>query len=368
MSIVAILYKTYVGYGEYSLYLKLATGLLLTLGVFAPLVNFSIRSYDLPGELIYIPKALYFLFGFVFLLFIITIARDILWFIIDIICRVPVSDMKNPQLLQKINLITLILCGAICMYAVYAAEKMPQVRTYDIVSSKVKEKTKIVMLSDLHIDKDVSSTYLQRLVHQINNLNPDAIVLVGDLIDNTPAKLYKQMQELQRLHAKEGVYVVLGNHEFYAGALNWGLKFAQMGFTFLNNYGVRLKDKGVFIGGIPDINSVKGTRMKVNINNALYQAQKSDYVILLSHTPKLVPEATQERVDLQLSGHTHGGQIFPFHYVAKQANDGHLAGFYEVNGIKLYVSRGAGYWGPPLRILAPSEIVVFNLIPEKNGK
>ena len=141
-----------------------------------------------------------------------------------------------------------------------------------------------------------------------------------------------------------------------------------MGFTFLNNYGVRLKDKGVFIGGIPDINSVKGTRMKVNINNALYQAQKSDYVILLSHTPKLVPEATQERVDLQLSGHTHGGQIFPFHYVAKQANDEHLAGFYEVNGIKLYVSRGAGYWGPPLRILAPSEIVVFNLLPEKNGK
>jgi predicted MPP superfamily phosphohydrolase len=161
------------------------------------------------------------------------------------------------------------------------------------------------------------------------------------------------------------VYFVLGNHEFYSGALEWGVELAKRGFQFLNNYGLRLDDTGLYIAGIPDINSVQGTRMKINIANALYNAKDDDYRILLSHTPKFVEGMSKDNIDLILSGHTHGGQIYPFHYLAKQANEGHLAGFYDADGIKMYITRGTRYWGPPMRILAPSEITVFNFVPEK---
>ena len=93
--------------------------------------------------------------------------------------------------------------------------------------------------------------------------------------------------------------------------------------------------------------------------------QEGDYVILLSHTPKLAEGVTSQNVDLQLSGHTHGGQIYPFHYFTMQANNGMLAGFYKPEGVNLYISRGTRYWGPSMRLFAPSEITVFNLEPQK---
>ena len=221
----------------------------------------------------------------------------------------------------------------------------------------------------MHIDVDVSPETVERLVNRVNTLNPDAVVIVGDIVDNTPVKLYKQMQELKKLKVKDHVYLVLGNHEFYSGAMGWGLAFAQMGFEFLNNYGEKLGDTGIYIAGIPDINAAEWFKKPVKAKNALYKAEKEDYVIMLSHTPKLAEGVTAENVDLQLSGHTHGGQIYPFHYFTEIANDGVLAGFYNKNGVQMYVSRGTRYWGPPMRIFAPSEITVFNFSPAgKNDK
>lgn len=220
------------------------------------------------------------------------------------------------------------------------------------------------MLSDLHIDVDVSPKTIEKLVARVNGLKPDAVVIVGDTVDNSPAKLYKQMQELKKLE-QDGrrVYIVLGNHEFYAGPRDWALSFAGLGFDFLNNYGGALGNTGIYIAGIPDINAAARVKMPIKVQNALARAQKDDFVVMLSHTPKIAEGLTAENVDLQLSGHTHGGQIYPFHYFVEIANDGILSGFYNKNGIKMYVSRGTRYWGPPMRIFAPSEITVFNLLP-----
>lgn len=366
VAVIAITYKTYVGYGEYSWYAKLSFLLFLILGWCAPFIGFALRHNNPASSLIYLTKVLYFLFGFVFFLFIITIVRDILWVVIDLIRRAPVAEMKNPPLLQKINIITLVFSLLFCLYGVYEAEKSAAVKSYDITSPKIKKETKIVMLSDLHIDVDVSTSYIKKLVERVNALNPDAIVLVGDIIDNSPYNLYKQMEELSKLKAKDGVYVTLGNHEFYSGALDWGMKFGKMGFVFLNNYGQNLDDTGIYIAGIPDINAAKGSGMKINVKNALFNA-KNDYVIMLSHTPKLAEGMTKDNVNLILSGHTHGGQIFPFHYFVMQSNEGRLAGFYNLDGIDMYISRGTRYWGPPMRIFAPSEITVFNLKPQNNA-
>lgn len=368
LSMVAILYKTYVGYGTYSWYMKLSVLLFLIISIVAPLINFKLRNYELNSWLIYLPKTLYFLFGFIFLLFLITVLRDILWVIWDVIRRTPLTEMKEPVHLQSINLITVIGCLLLCLYSFYEAEKPAKIITHNIVSEKIKTPTKVVMMSDLHIEEDVSPTKIKNLVNRVNNLNPDAIVLVGDLVDDTPAKLYKQMEELKELKAKKGTYFVLGNHEFYNGAFNWSLKLAQMGFIFLNNIGMKLDNSEIFITGIPDINTEANGGLKVKIENALYGSNKDDYVIMLSHTPKIVKGITKENVDLQLSAHTHGGQIYPFHYLAKQSNGNHLAGFYDENGVKMYVSRGTRYWGPPMRLFAPSEITVFNLLPKKDDK
>lgn len=367
LAAVAITYKTYVGYGEYSLATKISFLLFLALGWSAPFIGFMLRHNFSADGVMYLTKFLYFLFGFVFFLFVISFIRDILWLLFDLIRCAPMEEMKNPPLLQKANIITVIFCLFFCLYGVYEAEKNAAIKTYDITSPKIKKETRVVMLSDLHIDTDVSTDYVKNLVKRVNALTPDAVVLVGDVIDNLPKAIYKQMEELKGLKAKDGVYVVLGNHEFYVGAKEWAMQFSGMGFNFLNNYGVKLYDSGVYLAGIPDINAAQAAGMKININNALYNSSSDDYVVLLSHTPKKTEEMENKNIDLMLSGHTHGGQIFPFHYFTKQFNDGMLAGFYNRGGMDIYVSRGTRYWGPPLRIFAPSEITVFNLSPVREN-
>ena len=254
-----------------------------------------------------------------------------------------------------------------CFYGVYEAKKDAPVKTYDITSPKVKKETKILMLSDLHIDVSVPVSYVKNLVERVNKEKADAIVLVGDIIDNSSYNLYKQMEELEKLEAKDGVYVTLGNHEFYAGAFDWIIKFARMKFNVLNNMGTKLDDTGIYLAGIPDINAALASKMKINLPQTFSLAEKDDFVILLSHAPKIIEGMTKDKIDLMLSGHTHGGQIFPFHYFVMQANQGHLAGFYDDEGINMYISRGTRYWGPPMRVFAPSEITIFNLKPEKNA-
>ena len=365
ISVIAITYKTYMGYGNYRWGIKLSFFIFLTLSWCAPFVAFYIRHHYSNSNLIYLTKCLYFLFGFVFFLFAITLIRDTLWVLIDVIRRTSIDNMKEAHILQKANIITLVFTLLVSCYAVYEAEKDAAVKNYTITSSKIKEPTKVVMMSDLHIDADVSKEYVKDIVNRVNALKPDAVVLVGDVIDNTPYYLYPQMEELKKLETKYGVYVTLGNHEFYNSPMEWMMKFGGLRFNMLNNYGMRLGDTGIYIAGIPDINAATQSQMKIKFQDSLIKSKEGDYVILLSHTPKLAEGVTSENVDLQLSGHTHGGQIYPFHYFTKQANGGMLAGFYKPEGVNLYISRGTRYWGPPMRLFAPSEITVFNFEPQK---
>ncbi len=362
---IAITYKVYLGYSNYPLYIKLMFLFFVVLGWFAPFIAFAIKRNNNLNMFVDLTKGLYFVFGFVFFLFVVTFIRDIFWIIFDVLRRVPSEQIKNPPYLEKANIYTAIFTLLICIYGVYEAEKMPQVLKHDIITSKIKENTRVVMLSDLHIDTDVKLDYITKIVNKVNSLNPDVIVLVGDIIDNTPDKLNSHIDELKKLNAKNGVYLALGNHEHYVGAVKWIVKFGQSGFNVLGNYGQKVGDNGLYIAGIPDIGASTHDKTNINVPQAISEANKDDYVVMLSHTPKVAKGITKDNVDLILSGHTHGGQIFPFHYFVKQANEGRLAGFYDVDGIKMYISRGTRYWGPPIRVLAPSEITVFDFIAEK---
>ncbi|MBR5154383.1 MAG: metallophosphoesterase [Alphaproteobacteria bacterium] len=367
ISVIAILYKTYVGYSNYSLGSRISFLLFLLISMGAPFIIFILKNNTPQDWMLYAIKGLYFIFGFVFVLFAVSFVRDLVWMIVDFIRHTPIEEIKNPPHLGKINLITIIFSLAFCLYGVYEAEKTPQILTHTIASPKIKKPTTVVMISDLHIDIDVSSERVKKIVDVIKSLNPDGIVIAGDTVDNSPEVIFNQMNELKKLSEKAKVYIALGNHEFYSGAMDWTLAFGYMNFNVLGNYGEPLNDTGIFITGIPDLNAAPNGGMRIDVEGALYGAGANDYVILTSHTPKTVKGVNENNVDLILSGHTHGGQIYPFHYFTKRANEGRLAGFYDVNGIKMYVSRGTRYWGPPMRIGAPSEITVFNFIPESKA-
>ncbi len=362
----AITYKTYVGYGSYQWYTKALFLLFIVLGWSVPIVIFSLKNTTMDTFIIHATKGLYFLFGFVFLLFVLTFIRDFFWMIWDFIRKTPIEQIKNPPHLEKINIYTAVFTLLFCIYGVYEAEKIPSIKSFNIQSTKIKENTKVVMLSDLHIDIDVSKEYVNKIVKKVNELNPDIVVIAGDIVDSSPDKILEQIKALSRIKATNGIYLSFGNHEVYNGEFDWLMTLGRLQFNVFVNYGEKIGNTGIYLTGIPDINASAHGKIKVNVENALYNSSNDDYVIVLSHTPKIAEGFTKDNVDLVLSGHTHGGQIFPFHFFTKQSNEGRLAGFYDINGIKMYVSRGTRYWGPPMRIGAPSEITVFNFSPKVN--
>ena len=128
----------------------------------------------------------------------------------------------------------------------------------------------------------------------------------------------------------------------------------------MQNSGEKINDSGIYVAGVPDVGSTN-----VNYDRAFAASDDENYKVLLSHAPTDFKDLDKSKFDIQLSGHTHGGQIFPFQYITKKANDGYLAGLYDEKDAKIYVMKGAGYWGPPIRLMAEPDILVLNLEPEK---
>ncbi len=359
---LAITYKTLVGYGNFPSIIKFATFMLLFAAWFSPVILRILSRWGwLEGTAYAITaKFAYFLMGFAFILFILIILREIIWYALYYISRKPELSPDNIALLNRNNLLTLILALVISLYSVWEANKTPAIKEITLTDSKIKQDTKIVVASDLHIDKATPLWQIKNIVNAINSQNPEYILLIGDIIDDIPDNLNQEMAELTKLKAKK-VFISFGNHEFYNAPAKWMIKFTKLGFEVLHNTGTAIGDTGIYIGGIPDANSAN-----VNFAKVLYKTNEKQYKILMSHAPKIADTLEKGQFDLQLSGHTHGGQIFPFNFLAKEFN-GYLAGMYEVNGNRLYITRGAGYWGPPMRFLAPADITVINLKAEKNG-
>lgn len=362
LSCIAITYKTLVGYSNFSELTKLGIIILIIFAWFSPLILGLLRHYSFISAPVYavIAKVSYFLMGVAFILIMLILVREVIWYTVYFISRNQALSPDNTALLNRNNLITIILAVLIAFYGVYEAHKIPAVKNITITDSRIKENVKMVVASDFHIDMATPMSQIENFINIINAQNPDYILLVGDIIDDVPENLETQMQALQKLKAKK-IYLSLGNHEYYNAPGKWMIKFTQMGFDVLHNSGEKITDTGLYIGGIPDAGAGEP-----NFKNALYYATDDDYKILLSHTPKAIDLLEAGQFDLQVSGHTHGGQIFPFNYVAEIAN-GYLAGEYTVHGDKLYVTRGAGYWGPPMRILAPSDIAVINFKGKPNA-
>lgn len=305
--------------------------------------------------------AAYFLFVTVFLLFSFMLLRDVLWAFLRWVMPERIASPFQPLAVMKANLILTILVVSIASYALYAGTRIPNVKSVTIASDKITQPLTVAVLSDLHLHRALSLRKLQGIVRRTNDLNPDLIVLPGDTIDDRPEAIRHLLPVLAQLKAKMGVYATDGNHEIYTGSDVAKQMLAEQGIIYLRNTNQMVSDT-IRIAGIPDVQGHRiGQPPMPDV--AMPTVSESVFTILLSHTPKTfdLPDNT---ADLQISGHTHGGQIFPFHALVKLANT-YLSGLYRNDRRMLYVSRGAGQWGPQMRFLSPSEISLITIIPLK---
>jgi len=217
---------------------------------------------------------------------------------------------------------------------------------------------RIVQLSDIHIGPILGRAFAEYLVARANDCSPDLIAITGDLVDGGVAQLADEVAPFAGLEARHGVFFVTGNHDYYSGARSWCDHAGELGMTVLRNRRVVIAHgEGEFdLAGVDDHrgNHV-GDDGREDLAAALDGRDPSRPTILLAHDPSTFKRACDMGIDLQLSGHTHGGQIWPFGYLVRLVVP-FVAGRYRRNGAELYVSRGTGFWGPPMRLRAPAEI------------
>lgn len=308
---------------------------------------------------------LYFIFIFTVLVFVFMVLRDVLWLFLWQCVRFFKKNFPKPThvlTLKKANILLFIFVFILSGYALYEGKKVPEIKTVDIVTPKIIHPISIAVLSDLHLSRHLSQKKLAGIVQRTLLQKPDLIVLPGDTIDDFPKLIQPHLKLLSQLKAPLGVYAISGNHEFYVGHNNSKNALKQTEITYLFNNGILLNNN-IFLIGIPDSKTMHRIGQPDNIKHILNK-NKSYFSILLSHQPKFIDTLDQNSVDLQISGHTHGGQIFPFQFIAKLANT-YLSGLYKINDTFLYVSRGSGQWGPQMRLFAPSEITIIRLVPSK---
>ncbi|MFF0272254.1 metallophosphoesterase [Streptomyces sp. NPDC094447] len=217
---------------------------------------------------------------------------------------------------------------------------------------------RIAVVSDIHLGPILGRAHTQRIVDTINSTQPDLIAVVGDLVDGTVENLGPAAEPLARLRARHGSFFVTGNHEYFSGADAWVDHVRELGLRPLRNERVEIA-AGFDLAGVDDI-AGESEGQGPDFGRALGDRDRARAAVLLAHQPIVVHDAVRHGVDLQLSGHTHGGQLWPGNYLAELANPT-VAGLERYGDTQLFVSRGAGAWGPPVRVGAPSDITLVEL-------
>jgi predicted MPP superfamily phosphohydrolase len=217
---------------------------------------------------------------------------------------------------------------------------------------------RIVQLTDVHVGPTIGGTFIQRVVAMVNGLSPDIVAITGDLVDGSVEDLRGAVAPLANLTSTYGAYFVTGNHEYHADAVRWCEHLGHLGVRVLRNERVEIKRDGdaFDLAGVDDYEAERipvGHRM--DLPKAVAGRDPSRALVLLAHQPKAVHEAARHGVDLQLSGHTHGGQLWPMGWLQRLAQPV-VAGLARFGETFVYVSCGTGHSGPPMRLGAPAEI------------
>lgn len=220
---------------------------------------------------------------------------------------------------------------------------------------------RIAVVSDIHLGPTLGRRHTERIVRTINEQEPDLVAIVGDLVDGTVEELGDDAAPLADLVARHGSFFVTGNHEYYSGFRAWVAELERLGVRPLRNERVEI-GVGSAVLDLAGVNDLTGEQEgdAPDFDRALGGRDEERPVVLLAHQPVQVHEAARRGVDLQLSGHTHGGQIYPFDHLIRLQQP-MVSGMARFGDTQLYVTNGAGFWGPPVRVGAPPEITMVEL-------
>lgn len=229
---------------------------------------------------------------------------------------------------------------------------------------------RIAQISDIHVGPTIKQAYLERIVKRVNGLDAHLVAITGDLVDGPVQTLGPLVDSLQDLHATYGSFFVTGNHEYYSGASGWIDKLRSLGVQVLMNEHVVLEHgrpgshpvhAKVVVAGVTDYHAHHFDSSQQSSPAQALAGAPSGFRLLLAHQPRSAAAAASAGYDLQLSGHTHGGQFWPWAYFVRLQQP-FTAGLHKLQDLWIYTSRGTGYWGPPKRFGAPSEITLLRLV------
>lgn len=350
------------------------TAAVIALGLSIP-ASFILSRYLPPKHGLWILYVTYTWMGSVLTLLIALVAADLVRFIIEHWLGHGLKLASYPerrQFLQRLLAASATLVtGASTALAIKEALAEVEVRNVRIRLARLPAAMHgftIAQISDLHLGPTLRADFVRQIVSRVNGLDPDLIAITGDLVDGTVEHLRDMVALLNRLRARHGVFFVTGNHEYYSGVDEWIAEIRRLGITVLRNERVSIgtAQSSFDLIGVDDAHAHQfGHGHGEDVARAVLGRDPHREAVLLAHQPRTVFQAARHGIGLQLSGHTHGGQLWPFGIFVRLQQPV-IKGLAKIDSVWLYVSSGTGYWGPPMRRGAPAEITRVVLLSEKS--
>lgn len=323
----------------------------------------GLASPEIPATLL-LAQGWCFLFLLLLLLF--TLFRDLVLLVRWVVSKVRASSkpsFASPAFSSgRRQAMMVVLASGTALWGVREAVSLPSVRDIEMVVPrlpKALDGLSIVQVSDMHASPLLQNAWVSALVDRVNGLKPDLILFTGDMVDGNPTVRAADVAPLRRLKANYGILGSAGNHEYYSNFSGWMKAFSALGINMLQNRHEVLNIQGqpLVIAGVTDMVAERFGLPGPGVATAIQGAPEDAVRILMEHRPVNAAINASHGIDLQLSGHTHGGQIIGMNAVVAQFNGGYLYGQYKVDALNMYVSSGAGLWnGFPVRLGVPSEI------------
>lgn len=282
--------------------------------------------------------------------------KDMLFVSKKVINKKEINKDRRNFLKLGVDIWFLLLGFLLSFRAIYNACFDVVINRVDINLKNLKNDLKVAMISDLHLGKYLRGDFLSKIVKKINDENVDCVFIVGDLIDIEVDYAKNDLNALNKFNSS--VFYVTGNHEYYYGIDKVINLLKKYNIKILNNENVNFK--GINIVGVNDLSGLKIKKYPPDLKKALSGIKNNDPKILLAHQPKYVNNFVKDEVELCLCGHTHGGSFFPMSILV-YLDQKFLKGLFKLKDKQLFVSSGLGFWGPPIRFFAPSEIAILNL-------